>query len=73
MERLARIATRLGPRYAFGVAAYWALNVALLLAELRWHVLTKLTLFDIEQLKALGPTLSQLVHLGITVATSSRP
>jgi hypothetical protein len=73
MERLARIATRLGPRCAFGVAAYWAVNAALLLAELRWHVLTKLTLFDIQQIKALGPDLAQLIHLGITVATSSRP
>jgi len=73
MERLARIATRLGPRCAFGVAAYWAANVALLLAEARWHVLSQLTLFDIQQIKALGPELAQLVHLGITVATSSRP
>ena len=70
MVRLARIATRLGPRFAFGAAAYWAVNLALLVAELRWHVLTKLTLFDIEQLKGLGPTLSQLLHLGVALASS---
>ena len=72
MERLARIATRLGPRCAFGMGVYWVANVALLLAGARWHVLSRLTLFDIEQVKLLAPELAKLVHLGVAVATSSR-
>ena len=72
MERLARIATRLGPRCAFGVTGYWVANAALLVAEARWHLLSRLTLFDIEQIKMLAPELSKLVHLGVAIATSSR-
>ena len=72
MERLARIASRLGPRCAFGVAVYWMLNVGLLFAEARWHVLSRLTVFDIEQIKILAPQLGKLVHLGGAIATSSR-
>ena len=70
MERLARIATRLGPRCAFGVAAYWAVNLALLFAEVRWHVLSRLTLFDIAQLKIYGSVLAKLVQLGVGAATT---
>jgi hypothetical protein len=67
MERLARIATRLGPRCAFGVAGYWVANVALLFAEARWHVLSRLTVFDIEQIKLLAPELAKLAHLASSI------
>jgi hypothetical protein len=70
MERLARIATRLGPRCAFGVAAYWAANVGILFAEARWHVLSRLTLFDIGAIKAVAPELLKLLHLGIGLGPS---
>ena len=71
MQRLARIATRLGPRCAFGVAAYWAANIALLLAEARWHVLSRLTLFDIAQLKVYGSVFAKLIQIGVAGTTSS--
>ena len=55
MDMLARRPSRVASRVFYGTAAYWTLNVALLLAEARWHILYRLTLWDLSQLKALGP------------------
>lgn len=62
MEQLAGPAKRIGRRFAYGAAVYWALNVILVAAELRWHILYRLTLWDIEQLKTLAPIFAQLTH-----------
>lgn len=44
------------------MAAYWALNLALVGAEARWHVLTRLTMYDINQFKTLAPLIIKLLH-----------
>jgi len=49
-------------RWVYGAAVYWALNIALLFAEMQWHVLSRLTVWDIEELKSLVPMIQQLVH-----------
>ncbi len=49
-------------RWLYGAAAYWALNIALLFAEVQWHVLSRLTLWDIETLRSLVPMTAELVH-----------
>lgn len=62
MEIGAGSVKRIASRFAYGAAIYWALNVALLAAELRWHILYRLTLWDIQQLRALAPVLTRLMH-----------
>jgi hypothetical protein len=62
MEQLVRPTKRLGKRFAWGAAAYLALNFLLLAAEARWHILARLTVWDISELKTLGTMLSQLHH-----------
>jgi hypothetical protein len=46
----------------FGLVTYCALNFAVLAAEARWHVLTKLTLYDVAQIKTLLPMIARLLH-----------
>ena len=62
MDMLARGPSRLASRFVFGTAAYWTLNVALLLAEARWHILYRLTMWDVTQLRAIAPVLYHAVH-----------
>lgn len=54
MELLARSTTRLFFRYRYGLWAYWFLNATLIVVEARWHVLTRLTLWDITTLVRLA-------------------
>jgi hypothetical protein len=42
-----------GFRSVYYVAGYWILNIALVVAEARWHLMYKLTIWDIVQLKSL--------------------
>lgn len=49
-------------RFLYGAVVYWALNIALLFAEMQWHVLSRLTVWDIETLRSLVPMTSELVH-----------
>jgi hypothetical protein len=49
-------------RLLFGAVVYWALNIALLFAEVQWHVLSRLTVWDIETLRSLVPMTAELVH-----------
>ena len=62
MHMLARGPSRLASRFVYGTAAYWALNVVLVATEIRWHLLYRLTAWDISQFKSLGPLIYQLVH-----------
>ena len=62
MEQHAGPAKGIAKRFAYGAAAYWALYVILVAVELRWHILYRLTLWDVEQLKTLAPTFAQLMH-----------
>jgi hypothetical protein len=62
MEHLVRPTKRIGTRFAWGAWIYLALNFALLVAEARWHVLARLTLWDVAELKTLTVMLGQLAH-----------
>jgi hypothetical protein len=42
----------------YGAIIYWGLNVALVIAEMRWHLLARLTSWDIEQFV----TLAKMLH-----------
>jgi len=54
MQLIARPLNRFTSRLAYGAVAYWGLNVALVAAEARWHLLYRLTVWDIVQLKSLA-------------------
>ena len=62
MEQLVRPTKRLGDRFAWGSGIYLVLNFMLLIAEVRWHVLARLTAWDISELKTLTVMLGQLAH-----------
>jgi hypothetical protein len=66
MDMLARAPARVASRFLYGTAAYWALNVALVAAEIRWHVLARLTVWDITQLRVIAPALYHAIraHIG---------
>jgi hypothetical protein len=51
MQLLARPPARFRGPAAYGFAAYWGLNLVLLLAELRWHVLSRLTVWEFSTLR----------------------
>lgn len=57
--------TRPRARYVYGAVAYWTLNAALLLGEARWHVLSRLTVWDIVTLRTVAPELAKLVHAAL--------
>ncbi|HEY6325525.1 MAG TPA: hypothetical protein VIW73_03275 [Candidatus Cybelea sp.] len=60
MEWLVSPTKRVGTRFAWGAGAYLALNFLLLVVEARWHVLARLTVWDISELKTLTAMLAQL-------------
>ena len=62
MEHLAIPTKRVGTRFAWGAGFYLALNFVLLLAEARWHIIARLTIWDIAELKTLATMLGQLMH-----------
>ena len=65
MQRLARPRATFGSRLAFGAVMYWTLNAALLFQEARWHLLYRLTLWDVAQLRAIGIALASTTHSGL--------
>ncbi|HVR46035.1 MAG TPA: hypothetical protein VMT95_05310 [Candidatus Binatia bacterium] len=60
MEQLVRPTKRVGKRFAWGAGVYLALNFVLLVVEAQWHVLARLTVWDISELKTLTAMLAQL-------------
>ncbi|HEY1867119.1 MAG TPA: hypothetical protein VGG70_02415 [Candidatus Cybelea sp.] len=62
MEQIRPARNRVVHRSMFGLVTYCALNFAVLAAEARWHVLTKLTLYDVAQIKTLLPMIARLLH-----------
>jgi hypothetical protein len=50
VDLLARTTSHYLLRYRYGVWAYWFANAALVVAEARWHVLTRLTVWDLATL-----------------------
>ena len=66
MDMLARRPNRVASRFLFGTVAYWGLNVVLAVEEIKWHLIYRLTLWDISQFKALGPLIYHAVRVHIT-------
>lgn len=44
---------RVGQRTLYGFAAYWGMNLALVVAEAHWHILYHLTILDIALLRTM--------------------
>jgi hypothetical protein len=61
VEQLVRPTKRLGKRFAWGAGIYLAINFLLVAAEARWHILARLTVWDINELKTAGTMLSQIM------------
>lgn len=57
-----RVPKWLGARYAWGAGFYLALNFLILAVEARWHLLYRLTLWDIAEFKTLALLVSQGTH-----------
>jgi len=55
---LLRLPGGIASRFAYGAIAYWGLNIALVIAEMRWHLLARLTAWDIAELV----TLARMFH-----------
>lgn len=53
---------QIAQRSLAGIVTYWALNLALVGAEARWHILSRLTLYDLSQIKIFAPLLGKLLH-----------
>lgn len=62
MERLTRASTQFLSRLAKGTAGYMGVNVVLLASEARWHLLTKLTVWDISEMKTFVYLLGKTIH-----------
>ena len=58
---------RLAPRLAFGALFYWAANAALLAAEVRWHLLSRLVLLDLRAAEAI-PALIVAKVLAVSIS-----
>jgi hypothetical protein len=62
MQRLTRIAQRLFSGLAHGSVAYLGLNAILLVEEARFHLLYRLTVWDIGAMRLLAIALGQKIH-----------
>jgi hypothetical protein len=54
MQLLARARNRLPASLSYGFVAYWTLNALLIAEEARWHLLYRLTIWDVAALRTLG-------------------
>ncbi|MGA2761069.1 MAG: hypothetical protein ABSF08_12215 [Candidatus Cybelea sp.] len=62
MQRLTQATTHLGNNLAHGAASYFGLNVVLLIAEARWHLVWRLMLWDVSEMKTFGFLLGKTLH-----------
>ncbi len=62
MQRLTRFAKRVLSGLAHGGLAYLGLNAILLVEEARFHLLFRLTVWDISELRLFGLLLGQRLH-----------
>lgn len=62
MQMLAPARRRFVSRFTHGFIIYWALNGLLLLEEARWHLLYRLTIWDIAQIRTLGLMIAHVHH-----------
>lgn len=61
--RLLAISRRSGDPFRQGTLAYLVVNLGLVAAELQWHLLYRLTLWDVSQFRSLAPLVGKLIHL----------
>jgi hypothetical protein len=54
MDQLTQALHRTLQRSLLGAGAYWALNLLMIIAEARWHVLYHLTVLDFRALYVLA-------------------
>jgi hypothetical protein len=62
MQLLARPAKLLSTRYTYSAMVYLGINIAFILAELRWHLFYRLTLWDASQIRTLALLLAKALH-----------
>lgn len=62
MQRLTRIVKRVLSGLAHGSLAYLALNAILLVEEARFHLLYRLMVWDLAELRLFGVLLGQRLH-----------
>jgi hypothetical protein len=62
MQLFTRAIGQAVPGLAHGTVAYLGLNVVLLAAEARWHLLYRLMLWDVSELKTFGFLLGKTLH-----------
>jgi hypothetical protein len=55
-------ANHVGFRFGQGALAYVGLNVILVAAELRWHVITRLLIWDIAEIRLLVFLVGKSLH-----------
>jgi hypothetical protein len=62
MQRLTRTLRRIAPFLARGGLAYFGVNLLLLAEEAHYHLIFRLMLWDVSQLKLFGFLLSKTLH-----------
>lgn len=63
MARMVSASKQANSPYTYGAMAYLALNLLLVAAEARWHILAKLTLLDAAEIKQLISMIHQFAQL----------
>jgi hypothetical protein len=62
MQRLTQATTHLGTSMAHGAASYLGINVVMLIAEARWHIVWRLMIWDVNEMKTFGFLLGKTLH-----------
>ena len=62
MQRLTQATTHFGTGMTHGAASYFGLNVVLLIAEARWHIVYHLLLWDVSEMKTFAFLLGKTLH-----------
>jgi hypothetical protein len=62
MERLTRSFNQLASRLTKIGTGYLGVNIVLLAAEARWHLIYHLTLWDVSEMKTFGFLLGKTLH-----------
>jgi hypothetical protein len=63
MERLTRASNRFLARLGQGAAGYVVINLLLLATEAKWHLIYRLMLWDISEMKTLGFLVGQTIQV----------
>ncbi|MFZ1018552.1 MAG: hypothetical protein WAN39_11845 [Candidatus Cybelea sp.] len=63
MERLTRASNQFLSRLGQGAIGYVGVNLLLLAAEAKWHLIYRLMLWDISEMKTLGVLVGQTIQV----------